>query len=191
MEIQTFAFMGKPGSGKGEQAKLLAGKLGFRHLSTGEIMREMAKGDSIASKKLKETIDAGFLTPYWFASYVFEDAVFNLRGGEGIVLEGAIRTEPEARIFHEAMQWLSRPYRALYLGVSDDELLRRILGRAQVEGRADDTATVFKEKRLAEFQKHTAPAIAYLREQEVVVDINGEQTIEEVHREVLQKLGLK
>ncbi|HEV7449768.1 MAG TPA: nucleoside monophosphate kinase, partial [Candidatus Paceibacterota bacterium] len=73
MDVHTFLMMGRPGSGKGTQAKLLAKKLGGDIYSSGNRLREMAKGQGFVARKVKSVIDAGGLLPEWFSSHLFVD----------------------------------------------------------------------------------------------------------------------
>lgn len=187
MSIKTLAMMGYPGSGKGSQAKLLAEEFDFKIFSTGGEYREIAKENTIVGRKIKEIIESGYLTPHWFAAYLFQRAALGLSNEEGIIFEGVARKEGEARLFHTVMEWLERPYRVLFLNVDEEVAIKRLLGRAESEGRVDDGREKIK-LRFNEFSKHTAPAIAYFRTVGVVVDINSEQTKKEVHREILEKL---
>ena len=74
--IKTIAMMGKPGSGKGTQAKLLAEALQFELFSSGDAFRKVKEQDSFLGRKVKEEMDKGYLMPHWFASYWFEHKVF-------------------------------------------------------------------------------------------------------------------
>ena len=179
--------MGYPGAGKGSQSKLLAEELNFRIYSTGYEFREMAKENTIAGRKVKEVIDAGYLMPHWLATHLFQRAALTLSHGEGIIFEGVARKESEARLFHTVMEWLERPYRVLFLNVSEKVATKRLLKREESEDRADDAREKIKV-RFDEFNKHTAPAVAYFRTLGVVIDIDSEQAPEEVHKEITGNL---
>lgn len=189
MHYLAIPFFGKPGSGKGTQAKLLVDKLGFELFSVGKMLREEGRKDTFLGKKIDATMDRGDLLPYWLAIYFFEDAVFKLPHDKGIITEGTIRTEPEAHVYHDMMQWLERPYKGIMLDVPEEELLARILKRKEIEGRDDDTKDVF-QNRLDEFNNDTAPAIAYLESQGNVIHIDGDRSIEEIHTDICKYFGL-
>ena len=185
--VKTFAMMGYPGAGKGSQSKFLAEELNLKIYSSGLEFREMAKKDTIAGHKVKKVIDAGYLMPHWIATHLFQRAALELTHEEGIIFEGAARKESEAQLFNTVMEWLERPYKVIFLNVSEEVATKRLLGRAESEGRADDVREKIKV-RFEEFNKYTAPAVEYFRTLEVVVDVNSEQTKEEVHKEIMENL---
>lgn len=187
MELNTILFMGKPGSGKGTQASLIAEKYGFDIYSTGGAFREIAASGSDVGNRLKSELDAGFLMPHWFASFLFQKALLERDFDKGIVFEGVGRKKPEAELFHDVMDWLKRPYKVFYLSVDEDAILERLKKRADEEERADDDPESVK-KRFAEFNKFTAEAVEYFRSVGVLVEIDGMQTPEEVHTEVLSHI---
>ena len=139
-KVNTFLMMGRPGSGKGTQAKLLAKKIGAEVYSSGNRLREMAKGQGFANQKIKTVMERGDLLPAWISSHLFVDALLGLSHDEGIVFEGACRTLPEAEAFEETSHWLLRPYKAVFLMISDSEVEKRLSARNGVEGRADDAS---------------------------------------------------
>lgn len=183
-EVKTFVMMGRPASGKGIQAKLLAKETDFKIFSTGKRYREIAKEDSFRGQKIREIIDAGWLTPYWFASYLFEEEILNLPRTDGIIFEGTARKVPEAELFDEVLRWLERPYVVFYIDVSEAVARERTRKRLETEHRADDEEEHFAT-RMKEFADHTLPALEVFREKEVVYDINGEQEPEEVHADIM------
>lgn len=187
MSIKTFAMMGYPGAGKGTQAKLLSEEFSFKIFSTGSEYREMAKEDTVVGRKVKKIIDAGDLTPHWLAAHLFQRAVLRLGHEEGIIFEGVARKESEAKLFHTVMEWLERPYKVIFLNASEEVATKRLLKRGEIENRADDDREKIKV-RFGEFNKHTAPAVEYFRTLGNIIDINSEQTPEEVHKEIMVNL---
>lgn len=182
---KTFIFMGRPGCGKGTQTELLLQKFpDFESFSMGTQFRAISNEDSFLGKKIKATIDAGMLSPHWFASYLFKHKILHLSPEAGIIFEGIARKEAEARDLHETMEWLERPYRVINLEVPAEHILDRLEERGKTSGRADDHKKSI-EVRLTEYDKHTAFSLAYLREEGVVIDINGTQSIEAIHDEIL------
>jgi adenylate kinase len=189
MDVKTFLMMGRPGAGKGTQGKLLAKKLGSDIYSSGNRLREMAKGHGFVAEKVKKVIEGGELLPAWFSSHMFVEVLLGLSPDDQIVFEGACRRLHEARAFDETAAWLERPYKAIFLNIPDAEVERRISDRRKVEGRADDASDTV-ERRIAEYNEHTAHAIEFFRQQGVLVEVDGEHPIEEVHLKVLAALGI-
>jgi adenylate kinase len=189
MNTKTFVIMGRPGSGKSVQARLLSEQTGFKVFSPGERYREVAKENTSIGRKVKALIDAGRLGPHWLSIYFFQDALFHLNDIEGIIFEGIGRKREEAEKFHEAMEWLSRDYIVFDIGVPETEVVERLNKRREKESRTDDDEEDIPV-RIAEYDKHTASAIEFFTSVGKVVPINGDQTIEEVHREIVEKAGL-
>lgn len=189
MDTHTFVMIGRPGSGKGTQGKLLAQRLGCEIYSSGNRLREMAHGHGFVAEKVKKTIDRGELLPNWFSSHMFVEVLLGLGQKEDIVFEGACRRLHEARAFDEAAHWLERPYKAVFLNIPDEEVQRRIAERKGVEGRADDASDTV-DRRLTEYEEHTALAIELFREKGMLVEVSGLDTVENVHKKVLEALGL-
>ena len=184
----TIFFVGKPGSGKGTQAKLLVEKTGWKFMSPGDWFRMMRTQDTSAGRKIRETYDAGLLQPPWLAQYVFLNSIFPLKEEDGAVFEGAGRTVPEAHFIVEALTWIGRPFKIFHLIVPDDEVRRRIELRKTIEKRTDEDVV---DERLKEYQKHTDPAIEVLRSSGQLVDLDGHRTREEIAAEVREILGIQ
>lgn len=189
METHTFLMMGRPGSGKGTQGKLLAKRLGCDIYSSGNRLREMAKGNGFVAEKIKKVIDSGELLPNWFSSHMFVEVLLGLAPEDTIVFEGACRRLHEAQAFDETAGWLERPYKAIFLNIPDEEVERRIADRRKVEGRADDASDTV-DRRIREYDEHTAHAIEFFKSKGVLVEVSGLDTIENVHQKVLEALSL-
>lgn len=177
---RTVILTGRPGSGKGTQAKLLAQKFGWTHFSTGELFKQLREGEGELAKRVRESFDAGRLLPDWFASYLFEHEVLTLSPEAGIVCDGYPRSRAQAEIFDSVMSWLGRPYVAIDLAVSDEEVTKRMLSRAEVEHRPDSSSVEQIQARLKVYDEHTAPVLSYLEEKGLLRAIDGSQTPEEV-----------
>ncbi|MGB4076322.1 MAG: nucleoside monophosphate kinase, partial [Minisyncoccia bacterium] len=137
MELNIVLFIGKPGSGKGTQAKMLAEHTGWKIISTGDLFRALAKEESVVGRKTRETIDNGFLMPPWFAIYLFQKAVFEASPNEGLIFEGSGRKPGEAALIVETLSFIGRPFKAVHVAVSDEEIVERLTGRQGKETRAD------------------------------------------------------
>jgi adenylate kinase len=127
-------FIGPPGSGKGTQAKLLAQKYGFRHISTGDLLRALAI-DNTATEKQKQALGemkAGKLVPDWLIyELAFATIKSSLEQGIGVVLDGAIRNLEQAQKYQEFFEqnsWQDEVL-AIEVALSDDEILNRLTKR--------------------------------------------------------------
>lgn len=188
METRTILFIGKPGCGKGDQAKLLSEKTGWKILSSGDSFRSIATEDTPVGRKIKLEMNSGLLAPDWFAIYLFLKNLFSLSENESIIFDGFGRRAPEAEFVIESLSWINRPLSVLHLNVSDEEIKNRIALRKEIQGRADDKVV---DERLKEYYEYTEPALGKFRTADMVIEINGEQTREEIAVDVQKALNIK
>ncbi len=181
MEKPIIFFIGKPGSGKGTQADLLSKATGWPVVGTSGGLREIVNTGTAAGQKLKETMDAGLLTPYWIASYVYLKTIFSISDGDNVIFDGTSRTVPETQIVIESLRWLNRPFYIFHLTVPDEEVHTRINLRKEKEARADDHVV---HKRLEAYYADTEGAIVLLREAGMLTEIDGHRPPEVIAAEV-------
>ncbi len=186
-KAQTIFFLGKPGCGKGTQAKLLSQATGWPVISAGGQLRTISAKDTLVGKKIKAEIDAGELVPHWFAMYLYLKALFDLGEGANVIFDGFNRKVPEAELVVESLRWLDRSITILNLTVSDEVVRERIAGRRSVEGRADDNAV---GERLKEYYEHTEPSVEIFRDAGALIDVNGEQPPEAIAADIKAALHL-
>ncbi|MDP1707038.1 MAG: nucleoside monophosphate kinase [bacterium] len=177
METRTIFFIGKPGCGKGDQAKLLSEKTGWKVVTPGEQFRSMSAEDTPVGRKVKSVNDVGMLQPHWLAEYLFLKNLFFLPEEEGVIFDGFARKVPEAETVIDALTWLDRPFSVLYLHVSDEEIFHRLALRKEIEGRVDDNVV---DERLKEYREYTEPVIEMFRDKGMLIEINGERTREAI-----------
>ena len=187
METRTIFFIGKPGCGKGDQAKLLSGKTGWESLSSGSQFRAIATEDTPVGRKVKEENYAGILQPHWFAEYLFLKSLFALPENKGVIFDGFARKLQEAELVTDALKWLGRPFSVVHLKVSDEELKKRLLLRKEKEGRADDDVV---DERLKEYRMYTEPVVEMFRAEGMLIEINGEQTREAIAEDICKALDM-
>lgn len=187
MNTQIFQMMGRPGSGKGTQAELLAKVIGAKIISPGGEFRQMVKEGNLLGQRIKSAMEAGELMPTWLASFMFEKALFVLGQDEKVIFESGCRIKPEAELFDEINRWLGVTYKVLYFDVSEEETTGRLLKRQVAENRPDDHSI---EKRIEEYRNKTIPSVEFFKEKGTLISINGEQSIEDVHHDVLKVLQL-
>lgn len=196
MNPQTFIFFGPSGSGKGTQAKLLIEKLEqvdpekkVLYLETGGKLREFAKQDSFSAKKTREVIDSGGLMPeflpIWLWSQFFVD---NMTGSEHLVIDGISRKVHEAWILDTALQFYKRENPTIISILVSPEWATE---RLEERGRVDDKSEEIK-RRMEWYEKSVKPALEHFKSNPYYkfVEINGEQPIEDVHQEILNKINL-
>ena len=173
METRTIFFVGKPGCGKGTQAKLLSERTGWPVISSGEQFRALSAADTQVGHKMKRELDAGMLMPHWFAMYLYLKSLFDLSEGASAIFDGFNRKVPEAELIVSSMQWLQRPFTIINVTISDETMRQRLAGRHSKSNRADDDPSVFPE-RLKEYREFTEPAIELFQKTGTVVEIDGE-----------------
>lgn len=188
MESKTIFFIGKPGCGKGTQAKLLAARTGWNIIAAGAQFREIAKEDTPAGRKTKNDIDQGLLMPHWYAMYLYLKGLFSLPSDANVIFDGFNRKEAEARLIIESLHWLERPFSVVHIRVSDEEVRTRLKKRQEVQDRADDHSV---ETRLEEYMTHTEKAVELFQKNGVLIDIDGEQEPEKIAHAVAVALGIE
>ncbi len=190
MEKPIVFFIGKPGSGKGTQAELLAKVTDWPVFGTSSGLREIVATGTAAGHKLKETMDSGALTPYWIASYVYLKALFTIADDDTIIFDGTSRTLPETEIVADSLRWIGRPFFIFHLTVPDEEVYGRIALRREKGTRVDDLPEAVT-RRLEAYYAETDSAIAYLRDAGMLTDIDGHRPPEVIAEEVRGILALQ
>jgi adenylate kinase len=179
MSARTVALLGPPGSGKGTQAERLRDELGFAWLSTGDLLREArAKGTELG-RRAGAYMDRGELIPDDVIVDVLEHALAEV-GYRPILLDGFPRTVAQAEALERDLDAV------LLIDVPDDVVAERILGRRQ--GRADDNPDTVRE-RLRVYHDETEPLVAHYERQGKLRRVDGARSPDEVHQEVLRRLG--
>ena len=187
MEMRTVFFVGKPGSGKGTQAKLLSERTEWPIFGSSGEFRKIEGTDSQMARKIKKEMGVGILWPSWFSMYLYQNVLFSLREEDSVIFDGFNRKVPEVQLIVDSLTWLERPYAVFYLRISDEEVRRRLALRKETEGRADDSAV---EKRLEEYYAHTEAAISLFREAGVLIEVEGEGAPEDIAKNIAAKLSV-
>lgn len=169
--------IGIQGAGKSTQGNLLKENLHIPYLSTGHIFREMAKEKTPLGRYIKETMNAGYLIPDGKTVKIVEEYLKKPEYHNGYIMDGFPRTPSQAKKFENGIDHV------FYLKVSDREALWRLAYRNE-EGREDETLPAIL-KRIELFHKFTEPVIGYYREKGLLREIDGEQTIEDIHKEIM------
>lgn len=171
--------IGIQGAGKSTQGNLMSQKLNIPYLSTGHIFREMAKEKTPEGRYIKETINAGYLIPDNKTLQIVSEYLHRKEYEKGYILDGFPRTTVQAEAFENGIN------KVIYLKVSDKEALWRLSGRE--DEREDETLKAIR-KRIELFHKVTEPVLEYYKQKGILLEINGEQSIEEINKEILSKL---
>ena len=181
-------FMGPPGAGKGTQAQLVSTALGVPHISTGDLFRANVGGGTALGIEAKRYMDAGEYVPDSVTNEMVRDRIANADCAAGFLLDGYPRTVEQVAeldaMLAESGQQIDR---VVELTVVTDEVVGRLLLRAQTSGRSDDTEDVIR-RRLEVYAEQTAPLTAVYRDRGLLVQVDGMGEINEVSARVLAVL---
>lgn len=176
----NFILFGPPGSGKGTQSVKVAEKYNLVHISTGDIFRKNIREKTSLGLKVQAIIEKGELVPDSLLIEILEDALQQHSNGKGFVFDGFPRTIQQA---HDLDKMLSKKNEAvslvLALDVGDDEILKRLLKRAEIEGRKDDTKEVI-ENRIQIYNKQTQPLIDFYKAKKKFQALHGIGGIDDI-----------
>jgi adenylate kinase len=201
-------FLGPPGAGKGTQAKLLSQRMGFLHLSTGDLLREAVKNQTPLGKKAKEYMDRGELVPDELIVQLIEET---MPKDGNVILDGFPRTVNQALALEEMLKGKGEKIsKVLFFDVPDEVIIDRLSGRSvcskcgavyhvkynppKIEGvcdlcggslvqRDDDREEVVK-KRLEVYRKQTQPLIEFYQDRGIIYRLDADKGVEELFEEV-------
>lgn len=177
---------GPPGSGKGTQAQLLSQKLGLRHISSGQLLREEIQKGGRRAEIISSFQSRGELVPFETLLDVLEPVI--LDSHSGFILDGTPRDLRQA----EHLDWFLNKHhlklsKFIFLSIPDHVSIDRLLKRAQIEHRPDDTYETIKH-RFEVYHHETEPVIRFYRQQGIVLEIDGTPTVEAIHRAIINQL---
>jgi adenylate kinase len=163
--------VGPPGAGKGTQAAMIARALGIPHISTGEMLRaQVARGTELG-KQAKTIMDSGALVPDAIVIAMVKERLTEADAVCGYLLDGFPRTAAQAEALDR--EAADRPLEmVLCLEVDEEEVVRRLLKRAEIEGRSDDNDETIRN-RMAVYRAQTEPLIAYYRDKGILRPVDG------------------
>ncbi len=195
MNQQTLIFLGPQGCGKGTQVKLIQEYLAQHdserpvvHFEMGRNLRDLAARDTYTSRLMQEIISKGELVPFNISSSVFSDYLIdNMAGDEHLLIDGFPRSETQMDVVDTTMSFYKREHPVIiHINISDEIGIERLLKR----GRHDDTEETIR-RRLAWSREEWVKILKKLNENPAytVVEVDGDQSIEEVHQEIISALG--
>jgi adenylate kinase len=178
--LSRLIIFGAPGAGKGTQATRIAEALGIPAVSTGDIFRYNIKNETALGLQVKEILASGAYVPDEVTNAIVRDRLGQPDAVGGFLLDGYPRTKAQVVELDDMLAAQGTSLDAvLELTVDTDEVVQRLLKRAQVDGRADDTEDVIRH-RLTVYDEETAPLAALYRERGLLHQVDGMGEMAEV-----------
>ncbi len=184
-------FIGPPGAGKGTQCERLVEWLGVPQLSTGVLLRELVGLDTAEARWIGKHLDAGKLAPDQLVMSIVAKRLSEPECAAGCLFDGFPRTLVQAQLLDEHLaRKQQRVDLVLSLNVAETPLVERLLKRAAVENRSDDSGQTIVE-RLRVFRTQTSTLLDYYQRQGLLYTVDGERSEDEVFEEIQQIVALQ
>jgi len=181
--------MGPPGAGKGTQAKTIASRFGIPAISTGDIFRANVTAGTPLGIEAQRYMDSGEYVPDEVTNHMVRNRIDEPDAAPGFLLDGYPRTLAQVEELDGMIKFTGHALDAvLVLEVDDETLVQRLLQRAQVEDRADDTEAVIR-RRQELYNEQTAPLIEVYRDRGMLVEVDGMGEVDEVTNRLFEALA--
>jgi len=217
-QSQIIILLGRSGSGKGTQAKLLIKEFGFEYIGSGDLLRARVEQSDFTGQKLKEVMASGELVPTPVMFRVWSEKIETIKeqvDKKGLVVDGSPRTLLEAELMDNVFKWYQwSDIKILLIDISEKEAFDRLTKRrickqcgrlipwvgdfrgmkvcdkcgGELITRDDDTPEAIRE-RLEFYKEKVEPAVDYYQKQGKLVKINGEKSIEDVYQDVKKAIS--
>ena len=179
----NFLIFGPPGSGKGTQSVRLAEKFNLLHLSTGDMLRAEITAGTELGKKMSLIMSKGELVPDEVVIEMIANKIDSSKGSAGFLFDGFPRTVAQTvsleKMLNERGMKLDQ---MLVLDVDHDELVKRLIARAELSGRPDDKDPAVIENRIDVYKEKTEPIINYCNQKGLYQPVNGMGTIDDIFK---------
>lgn len=183
--------VGPPGAGKGTQAARIVERYDVPWISTGDIFRANIKAGTPLGQKVSQLIESGKLVPDELTNEIVADRLQREDVENGFLLDGYPRTVEQAHALDGVLQADARALDAVVLlEVDTDEVVARLLGRAEIEGRVDDTEDVIRHRQEV-YEEQTKPLVELYETRGVLVKVNGLGDVDEVTERIFAALDAK
>jgi adenylate kinase len=182
--------MGPPGAGKGTQAKFVADHFGIPAISTGDIFRANVEHGTDLGREAKRYMDAGDYVPDKVTNLMVRNRIDEPDAEPGFLLDGYPRTLAQVEELDGMIEFTGhRLDAAVVLTVDGEEIVARLLQRAEVEGRADDTEDVIR-RRQEIYREQTEPLIEVYRDRGILVEVDGMGEVDQVTKRIFEALDV-
>lgn len=189
MTVTRLLIIGPPGAGKGTQASKIAEAYGVPAISTGDIFRANIKGGTELGQRVQAIIEAGELVPDTLTNEIVQDRLQQEDAAGGFLLDGYPRNVEQVHALDGMIEGDALDAVVL-LEADTDEVVARLLKRAEIEGRADDTEEVIRHRQDV-YAEQTAPLIELFTERGILVSVDGLGGIDEVAERIAGALSAK
>jgi len=180
---------GPPGAGKGTQARLLSERFGYVYIATGDMFRHHIKNQTELGKLAQKYIDNGDLVPDEVTIDMIREEIKKAPEADGYIFDGFPRTLVQAKVLDDFLASKGGKVDIVFaLEVPEEVLIERILNRGKTSGRKDDMSVETIKTRLEKYRTATKPLKNYYREKGVLHEIDGLQSIEDIHNEISSKI---
>lgn len=175
---------GPPGSGKGTQSAKIVEKYKLTHISTGDLLREEMEKKTPLGEEVRHYIDQGMLVPDDIVIRELQETAEKHMDSPGFIFDGFPRTIVQAEMLDKMMEERGIPINlVISVDVDEQELFKRLIGRAEDSGRSDDNEEIIW-KRIEVYKSQTLPLLAYYRKQGKVASVNGMEPVEKVFEKI-------
>lgn len=183
---------GPPGSGKGTQSEKLITKYGFKHLSTGDLLRSEIANQTKLGLEAKSFMDAGQLVPDAVVIGMVDAAINANKGVYGFLFDGFPRTKAQAVALDKLLDAHGTSINlVLAMDVPEDELVARMINRAKTSGRTDDADPEVQKKRIAVYKNETLAVADHYCEFDRVVSLNGLGSIDDIFSSLCKEIDAR
>ncbi len=190
MTLLRLIMMGPPGAGKGTQATYIAEHFGIPAISTGDIFRANVAEGTPLGVEAKRYMDAGEYVPDEITNKMVRNRIDEPDAEPGFLLDGYPRTLAQVEELDGMVEFTGHRLDAsVVLTVDDEEIVQRLLQRAEVEGRADDTEDVIR-RRQEVYREQTEPLIEVYRERGILVEVDGMGEVDDVTKRIFEALDV-
>lgn len=180
--------LGPQGSGKGTQAKRIEAEYGIPHIATGEMLRTAIDQETELGQRVKPIVESGRLVPDDLMIDLIRERLGEDDTDEGFLLDGFPRTSAQADALDTMLSEIGRELSIVFeFQLSDDVATERLMGRAELESRSDDTPEAIA-RRLALYHEETEPLIEHYRLHGNLVGIHADNSVNEVFAELQEAL---
>lgn len=177
----NFLIFGPPGSGKGTQSVRLAEKFNLIHLSTGDMLRAEIKAGTELGKKMSLIMSKGELVPDEVVIEMIAYKIDHSKGSAGFLFDGFPRTVAQTVSLEKMLNERGMKIdQMLVLDVDHDELVKRLIARAELSGRPDDCDAAVIENRIDVYKEKTEPIINYCSQKGLYQPVNGMGSIDDI-----------